>query len=83
MNRLKVWCGVEFEGSNHYQRAKKKLYKINNARKDRVRRECYLELIRVARMTFEYAENAILALSTFKPEDTSTLTTLMALFTTD
>ena len=79
MNRLKVWCGVEFESSDHYRRAKKKLYKINNTRKDRVQHECYLELIRVARMTCRYAENAVLDLSTFNPVDPSTLTTLMAL----
>ena len=62
MNRLKEWFGVEFESSDHYRRAKKKLYKINNSRKPQARHECYLDLIRVTRMTVKYAEGAVAAL---------------------
>jgi IS5 family transposase len=79
MNRLKAWCGVELESSDHYRRAKSKLYKINNTRKARVRRECYLELIRVARMTLGYAENSVEILKTFKSVELDSLPRLIAL----
>jgi IS5 family transposase len=79
MNRLKAWVGAPIESSDHHRRAKKKLYKINNTRKERVRHECYLELIRVTRMTLEYAEKALEMLKGFNPSSQDSLVTLMAL----
>jgi IS5 family transposase len=79
MNRLKGWLGVEIESSDHHRRAKKKLYRINNTHKERVRHECYLELIRVTRKTVEYAEAAVVFLETFNPQCLESLSTLMAL----
>lgn len=79
MNRLKEWFGVEFRSSDHHRRAKKKLYKINNSRKERVRHDCYLELIRVTRMTVKYAEGALVALRDFQLGPEHSLATFLAL----
>lgn len=79
INRLKGWCGVEVKSTDHYRRAKKRLFKINNTHKEGVRRENYLELIRVTRMTLGYAENAVEILKTSKLVDIELLPTLLAL----
>lgn len=59
LERAKAFLGIELEGSNHHSRARARLYTINNAHKPRVRRENYLDLIRVTRRVIGYAEAAL------------------------
>ena len=79
MNRLKAWCDAPIKSSDHHRRAKKKVYKINNTRKERERRDNYLELIRVTRITLDYAEKAVETLKDYRPASEESLLTLMAL----
>lgn len=78
MNRLKE-LGIELKSSDHYRRAKKKVYKINNTRNPKIRQACYLELIRVTRMTLGYAEKAVEDLKTYKMVGLDILTTFIDL----
>lgn len=68
MNRLKCWTEVSFVSADHSSRAKKKLFLINNCRKPRKRQDAYLDIIRVARNTFNYAEQALPILAKYKPK---------------
>jgi len=65
--------GLAFQFSNHRRRAKKQLYKINNTRrkkgKQKIRHECYLVLIRLARFTLNYAKSALEAIAHYQTRD--------------
>ena len=54
--------GVEIEFINHYRAAKTKLFKINNSRNYKVKRNLNLELIRLAQRTIEYANSGLEAI---------------------
>jgi IS5 family transposase len=58
--------------TDHHRRAKRKLYKINNARRSELRHPHYLELIRVTRKTVEYAENVLQLLGRYSAADWDT-----------
>lgn len=79
MNRLKSCTEVSFPSVDHYRRAKKKLFLINNSRKPRKRQDAYLEIIRVARKTFNYAEQALPILAEYNPQSLEELLKFNAL----
>lgn len=65
MNNIYQRTLAHIEFIDHTRRAKTKLYKINNSRKERVRHENSLELIRVTRSTISYAERALEVLARY------------------
>lgn len=77
MNRAKARTGAPIESSDHHRRAKKKLYKINNARNQDGRHPHYLELIRLTRWTLSYAEKAVVVLKQYSPTSEEELLAVM------
>jgi IS5 family transposase len=63
MNEVSQRTLAKIEFIDHTRRAKTKLYKINNSRKERIRHKNSLELIRVTRRTIFFAEQALEVLS--------------------
>jgi IS5 family transposase len=78
MNRLKAWTGAPVESSDHSRRAKRKLYRINNARSQERRHPHYLELIRVTRWTVSYAEKTLGVLQGHAPKTQEELLTIVS-----
>jgi len=52
--------------TNHYKSSKKKLFKINNDKSPTRRRRLSLELIRLTRNTFSYAEKSLVVMEEFQ-----------------
>lgn len=77
MERARELVGNALEYTDHRRRAKKKLYRINNAHREEKRYPEYLELIRVTRKTVRYAENALEILAKFPCVDTGDMLRVM------
>lgn len=65
MTRAGELTSAPVEFTNHYRASKKKLYKINNSRKQAKVRKEYLELIRLTRATVIYSQKALTLLEHF------------------
>lgn len=61
--------GLELEYSDHNRRARKRLYKINNAKNEDLRRDQYRDILRVAEQTKSYAEKALRQLEGYTAHD--------------
>lgn len=54
--------GVQIRFSDHGKRAKRRMLGVQNAKNDKVRRRCYVDLLKVTNKSVGYAEKALRAL---------------------